>query len=174
MNVKVLSIRNPYSYLVCAGIKDVENRSWTTKYRGKIYIQSCGNEMYEIDSSFPEYELLKVHQELDKICKKEDIAKLFKFRYIEVNFEKKMYKLKDEKYRKEFELMVKAINSEDSFYKTECIIGSVELIEVKKEEKSEWAGKNCYHWILKNPVLFEEPIMHIKGRQRLYDYNLEE
>ncbi len=30
MTVTALSIRNPLSCLVCAGLKDVENRSWST------------------------------------------------------------------------------------------------------------------------------------------------
>lgn len=37
---KVLSIKNPWSYLIVTGLKDVENRTWRTKYRGKILIHS--------------------------------------------------------------------------------------------------------------------------------------
>lgn len=35
---KAISIKNPWAFLICAGIKDVENRSWKTNYRGKVYI----------------------------------------------------------------------------------------------------------------------------------------
>jgi len=41
-SAKTLSIKCPYSYLVAAGIKDIENRNWKTKYRGRIYIHSSG------------------------------------------------------------------------------------------------------------------------------------
>ena len=38
--VKVISIRQPWASLVIMGIKDVENRTWTTPYRGPIYIHA--------------------------------------------------------------------------------------------------------------------------------------
>lgn len=37
---KALSIKNPYAYLIAKGIKDVENRTWKTNYRGKILIHT--------------------------------------------------------------------------------------------------------------------------------------
>jgi len=36
--MKVLSIKNPWAYLIAKGFKCVENRTWQTKYRGKILI----------------------------------------------------------------------------------------------------------------------------------------
>jgi len=40
-----LSCRQPWATLLCTGIKDIENRSWPTDYRGRIYIvASTGNE----------------------------------------------------------------------------------------------------------------------------------
>lgn len=38
--MKALSIKQPWAYLIAAGIKDVENRSWSTNYRGRIYIHA--------------------------------------------------------------------------------------------------------------------------------------
>lgn len=35
-----LSIRQPWSELVVLGIKDIENRSWSTPYRGKLLIHA--------------------------------------------------------------------------------------------------------------------------------------
>ena len=42
MVVNCLSVSNPVSYLVCYGIKDVENRTWRTDYRGPLFIHSAG------------------------------------------------------------------------------------------------------------------------------------
>jgi len=36
--VKALSIKNPWAWLIAKGIKPVENRSWKTTFRGRIYI----------------------------------------------------------------------------------------------------------------------------------------
>lgn len=41
----VLSVQNPWSDLICRGLKDVENRSWSTDYRGRLYIHSSGSPM---------------------------------------------------------------------------------------------------------------------------------
>ena len=51
MKVKILSIRQPWSYLIVNGVKPVENRSWYTKYRGELYIhagQKFDHEGYEV------------------------------------------------------------------------------------------------------------------------------
>jgi hypothetical protein len=39
----VLSIRQPYAWLVVHGIKDIENRSWRTNYRGPLLIHASAN-----------------------------------------------------------------------------------------------------------------------------------
>lgn len=39
--MKALTIRQPWASLVAHGIKDVENRSWSTRFRGKFLIHSA-------------------------------------------------------------------------------------------------------------------------------------
>lgn len=41
--MKILSIRQPWAYLITRGVKDIENRSWPTKYRGPFLIQASLN-----------------------------------------------------------------------------------------------------------------------------------
>ena len=38
--MKALSIRQPWAWLIAAGHKDIENRSWNTKFRGKFLIHA--------------------------------------------------------------------------------------------------------------------------------------
>lgn len=38
--MKALSIKQPWASLIAHGIKDVENRTWRTKFRGRIYIHA--------------------------------------------------------------------------------------------------------------------------------------
>jgi hypothetical protein len=38
--MKAISIRQPWAALIVAGIKDIENRSWPTKYRGQLLIHA--------------------------------------------------------------------------------------------------------------------------------------
>ena len=38
--MKALSVRQPWAWLIAHGYKDVENRSWSTKFRGRVYIHA--------------------------------------------------------------------------------------------------------------------------------------
>lgn len=38
--MKALSIRQPWAWLICMGIKDIENRDWATSFRGRIYVHA--------------------------------------------------------------------------------------------------------------------------------------
>jgi hypothetical protein len=37
---KALSIRQPWAWAIVEGFKDVENRSWSTRYRGPLFIHA--------------------------------------------------------------------------------------------------------------------------------------
>lgn len=38
--MNILTVKNPWAGLIIDGIKDIENRTWKTNYRGKLYIHS--------------------------------------------------------------------------------------------------------------------------------------
>ena len=38
--MKALSIHQPWAWLIAAGYKDVENRTWCTNHRGRVYIHT--------------------------------------------------------------------------------------------------------------------------------------
>jgi hypothetical protein len=38
--MKILSVRQPWASLIASGVKDVENRTWPTKYRGAVLIHA--------------------------------------------------------------------------------------------------------------------------------------
>ena len=40
--MKALSIRQPWAWLIAEGHKRIENRTWTTRFRGRIYIHASG------------------------------------------------------------------------------------------------------------------------------------
>lgn len=37
---KALSVKQPWAELICLGIKDVENRMWRTKFRGRVFVHA--------------------------------------------------------------------------------------------------------------------------------------
>lgn len=38
--MKVIVVRQPWAWLIVHGFKDIENRSWATRYRGPLLIQA--------------------------------------------------------------------------------------------------------------------------------------
>lgn len=40
MRVKVLTVKQPWASLIVHGIKDIENRSWRTNFRGRVLIHA--------------------------------------------------------------------------------------------------------------------------------------
>ena len=38
--MKALSVRQPWAWLIVNGLKDIENRTWSTKFRGRVLIHA--------------------------------------------------------------------------------------------------------------------------------------
>jgi len=38
--MKALSIKQPWAWLICKGFKTIENRDWTTAFRGRFYVHA--------------------------------------------------------------------------------------------------------------------------------------
>ena len=41
--MKILSIRQPWAHLIAHGSKNIENRSWQTRYRGLFLVHASSN-----------------------------------------------------------------------------------------------------------------------------------
>lgn len=66
--MKALSIKQPWASLIAHGIKDKENRTWKTNFRGRIYIHSSAVHLYYKELSLVRLEELKINH--PKILKK--------------------------------------------------------------------------------------------------------
>lgn len=55
---------------------------------------------------------------------------------------------------------------------TGAIIGAVEIVDIVDNSLSPWAMNNYYHWVLKNPILFCNPIL-CSGKLSLWEYPLD-
>lgn len=162
--MKALSIINPIAYLVACGVKDVENRSWTTNYRGKLYIHSSGvatNTITGTDLPYGHANVLDLifneKRERDAVIRGvEEVLKRVAFKY---------YGLKTYDEWIEFDEPAR-----DLPFKAGSIIGEVVVQDVKRDAKSPWAAPNCYHWCLTDAKLYDTPIIGIRGRLGLWDY----
>jgi hypothetical protein len=54
--VKTLSVRQPWAWLIVAGVKTIENRNWHTNYRGPLQIHASqtldADEIDKIEAKF--------------------------------------------------------------------------------------------------------------------------
>jgi len=166
--MKTLSIRQPFASLICRGIKTIENRTWNTVYRGKLLIHASGKPL-----AWPSFDYLP-----------RDFVKGYK----------KYYGTSIIKMPKEYASFVKWIEELSNFYKLEnipfnqpedikdrtkkygfalpaqAIIGEAELVDIIVNSKEVFAIPNNYHWVLARPVLYEKPILKIKGRLNLWEF----
>lgn len=141
--MKALSIKQPWASLIAHGIKDIENRTWKTNFRGRIYIHASAKKAGELpyilsDTQgdfvyYNESDGLKSHSEI-----------------------------------------------------TSAIIGEVDIIDCVINHESIWAektfmyecddsgekpiGKPIYNWVLANAVLYDEPILNVKGKLSLWEF----
>jgi hypothetical protein len=63
MIARALSIRQPYAWLIIAGHKTIENRTWKTAYRGRLLIHAA-LETYPFEH--PAYRSIKLPDRLDR------------------------------------------------------------------------------------------------------------
>ena len=52
--MKALSVRNPWAWLIVQGLKDIENRTWQTSYRGPVLIHAGVTKANRIDMQIVE------------------------------------------------------------------------------------------------------------------------
>lgn len=163
--MKALSIKNPISYLVCAGVKDVENRSWPTNHRGRLLIHSSGlYDWYYVNPElYPRNMLKRWHERSDDKYTKAIDAMLDR--------ERKWYGAKN---LLDLDAMLNRadIMKETPFCAVSAIIGEVTLADVKKNSKSPFAARGYYHWILTDAVLYDKPILAVSGKLGLWNYDL--
>jgi hypothetical protein len=159
--MKTISIKSPWAQLICYGVKDVENRTWTTAYRGPLLIHTSTDD--------PGASLQTVPLLADSLhIRKGDFSRC---KYLLPG-----YKLRPDappEMEPQMRLLC-AIAERREVFLSNAIIGSVQLVDIVRDSPSRWAEKNCWHWILRDPVLFDRAITHVRGSLGLWDYNRKE
>ena len=150
--MKTLTIKQPWASLIVTpssedstkGIKDIENRTWPTKFRGTVLIHAGASTTF--NAFMPDGSTVN-----DKL---EELG--LNWFYYDIPHS--------------------------------AIIGSVDIVDCVVNHPSVWAEKNnpadlpegitfikpVYNWVLENAVLFENPILNVKGKLSLWDYQFSE
>lgn len=145
--MKTLSIKNPWGYLCALGIKDIENRTWKTNFRGEFLIHVSG----QIYPFFKGNNLAFTIEQWQQINNKVDL---------------------------------KALGEHEKFFTTSAIIGKAKLVDCVINHDSVWAEKlnnqvlgefyekQIYNWVLEDAVLFDKPILNVKGKLSFWEYDI--
>ena len=135
---KALSIKQPWASLIAIGLKDVENRTWKTKYRGKLLIHAPSS----IDYGVRQFDWCKP-------------------------FTIEQHNLVDD--------MLNNTDTVAGFIRSNplsAIVGEVDLVDITQFYDSPWAEHHplVFNWILENPVLYDKPILNVKGKLNIWNY----
>jgi len=183
MEVDCLSVPNPRSYLICAGVQDVENRGFPTDFRGRLFIHSSGRSAIR---GMPPLDGLPVPVIHEFNAMLDEIGSLHREnRYIGVEDAGVHVFLKDEDQQdpgvvNEYALLSTVYEQHrhdplKPFFRVNAIIGHVDLVDVVRDSSSPWAEADYHHWILRNPVLFRDPIVPVRTtRTGLWKFDLPE
>lgn len=137
--MKALTVKQPWASLIVHGIKDIENRTWKTNFRGRIYIHA---------SSVPGKEPYMIFDD-----KQSEI-------FIEQDLSLKMLELYKQTSRiiGEVDIIDCVINHPSIWAeKSEGVfVGNTFLY--KEGDPVIW------NWVLANPIEYKDPILNVKGK----------
>lgn len=152
--MKALSIKQPWASLIASGIKDIENRTWKTKYRGRIYIHAS-------QKPVPFNGMTNgINFTLDQ---KREIFRLYpasEGRYPDI-----MSKYITSAIIGEVDIVDCVINHESIWAEH-----SAKVVRKLGEFGYHTVEVPVYNWVLANPVLYKEPILGVKGALSLWEY----
>lgn len=148
--MKVLTVKQPWAYLICSGIKDIENRSWKLpeKYKGERVLIHASAKADDIKLA------------IDGQATVEEIQLLSALNYCDEN---ELYSAIIGSVR-----FVDCTFNHHSIWaeKSEGIATGGHVINVNKPI--------IWNWVVADPVLFDKPIRNVKGKLSFWDYDLPE
>ena len=173
--MKTLSVKQPYASLICYGIKAIENRTWKTDYRGRILIHASGDahSMFT-ETHVPQSFLNQLYDclDIDEWNCPKDAPPYIKNTYRMLADLHKFYGITQDDPRPMNEWMKQAVKDRGYFFRSTAIIGEVELVDIVRDSKDDFAEPNNHHWIIVNPKIYQTPIPNVMGRLRLWDFDI--
>lgn len=155
--MKVLSVKQPWAYLLCSGIKDIENRTWKLpeRYKGKRVLIHSSVKPISWDIFYDYIESLP--------CGNGVIQRILSENDLGTNFLTT--------------LLTSAIIGSVVF--ADCVINHPSVwaekseLGQKDEPPNDWC-KPTYNWVVSEPILFDKPILDIKGKLNFWEYEPED
>jgi len=127
--MKALSVRQPWSWLLAAGYKEIENRSWHTQVRGTILIHAGKT------AEDPEYPQRLMQNQIASAPKDKEL----------------------EAYVEQIQAINRYRTAYENPAMRGAIIGAAEIVDCLHESDSLWY-QGPHGFLLRNPHLFEAPV----------------
>ncbi len=143
--MKAITIKQPWASLIAHGIKDVENRTWRTKFRGRVLIHVSNQKKFNV--SLTDEQCIKASPVLGEAVKG---TMLFGAIIGEVE-------------------IVDCVLNHDSIWAEHMQTHPCEETGLRILNKGQ---KYIWNWVLANPVLFDVPIENVKGKLSFWEYQI--
>lgn len=174
---KVLTINNPSAYFVAAGLKDVENRTWWTDYRGRMLIHANKKPFVWPDAEdLPDEVVFDIEQAIKRQTPFDELTPIVRGYEILLRRAETHLDFKDNfDATDEGEALMQAVLKEKVAlfgfpFVSDSIIGEVDLVDIVDDSDSPWSANDNFHWILKNAKIYDKPILGVKGKLRLWNF----
>ena len=150
--MKAITIKQPWAQLIVDGIKDIENRTWRTNFRGKVLIHTSAK-------------IINGHRDVSNYLTYEQWDSLDD-NQLENHLTHGLW-------------ITSAIIGEVDII--DCVICHKSIwaehrqtyeIHTTEDEKSEL--KPIWNWVLANPVKYDEPFLNVKGKLSFWDFSFVE
>jgi hypothetical protein len=146
--MKAITIKQPWASLIVAGVKDIENRTWPTNFRGRVLIHAGRAKQQPFSKILtPE----QIYEADGKLNYKQSFDTLFPKGSIIGSVE-----------------IVNCVINHPSIWaeKTQTIPIKENYVTCPK------GVRPTYNWVLANPIRFDEPILNIKGKLSFWNFEL--
>ena len=128
-DVTVLSVRQPWAWLIMQGFKPIENRTWRTNYRGKLYIHA--GKLFDLVAPFCLSDSKEMQGLGTMLCK-----------HFGILFGDSPESSSITKSKNEFGAIIGLVNLTATFNPKLSL----------PPDLQKWAEPDCWHWKVENPV----------------------
>lgn len=169
--METLSVKQPWASLIVCGAKDVENRTWTTSYRGRLLIHSSGDPYLWPDNDvLPDLYLEILESHLGPEADLSDLPPQLSAYHNLCLEASDHYGLLDQFYTFDESVLKKLADEVGPALDTHQIIGEATLVDVVKNHPSPWSEPGQFHFVLENSIQYDKPIKNVRGKLRIWQY----
>lgn len=155
-----------------------------TDYRGTLYIHSSGRFSYTGMPDFSGLPVPVIHEFNQQMTAIEELTR--KSRYIDIPDRGVRIVLKDEDSQdrrviREYNFLAQVYAfyrkyPSEPYFRSQAIVGKVELADISHTSASPWAKDEHFHWILRSPKIFDRSITGLKesAREGIWTYESHE